>query len=76
VLDIIVTVPISDFTLENGDRVDWADSCRYLGVYLVSAQSFRCSFHEARASFYRAFNGIFGKVGRYASEDVVLSLVT
>jgi len=26
--------------------------------------------------FYRPFNGIFGKVGRYASEDVVLSLVT
>jgi len=66
----------ADLTLQNGDRVDWADSCRYVGVYLVGAQSFRCSFHEARASFYRAFNGIFGKIGRYASEDVVLSLVT
>ena len=66
----------ANLTLQNGDRVDWTDSCRYLGVYLVGAQSFRCSFHEARASFYRAFNGIFGKVGRCASEDVVLSLVT
>ena len=66
----------ADLTLQNGERVDWVDSCRYLGVYLVSAPSFRCSFHEARASFYRAFNGICGKVGRYASEDVVLSLVT
>ena len=51
----------ADLTLQNGDRVDWADSCRYLGVYLVSALSFRCSFHVARASFYRAFNGIFGE---------------
>jgi len=50
----------ADLTLQNGNTVDWADSCRYLGVYLVSAQSFRCSFHEARASFYRAFNGIRG----------------
>ena len=66
----------ADLTLQDGDRVDLADSCRYLGVYLVSAQSFRYSSHEARASFYRSFNGIFGKVGRYASEDVVLSLVT
>jgi len=67
----------ADLTLRNSDRVDWANSCRYLGVYLVSAQSCRCSFHEAikRASFYRAFNKIFGKVGRYASDNVVLSLV-
>jgi len=65
----------ADLTLQNGERVDWVDSCRYLGVYLVSAPSFRCSFHEARASLNKAFNGIFGKVGRYASEDAVLSLV-
>ena len=45
-------------------------------LLIVNAQSFRRSFHEARASFYRALNGIFGKVGRYAPEDVVLSLVT
>lgn len=63
-------------TLLNGDQVQWTDSCRYLGVYFVSAQSFRCSFHEARASFYRACNGIFGKVCKYASEDVALSLVS
>ena len=63
-------------TLLNGDQVQWTDSCRYLGVYFVSAQSFRCSFHEARASFYRACNGIFGKVCKYASEDVALRLVS
>jgi len=46
-----------------GDRVEWVDSCRYVGVYWVSAQSFGCSFR-------------FRKVGRYASEDVLLSLVS
>ena len=34
-----------------------------------------CSFENAKKAFYRAFNGIFGKVGRVASENVVVELV-
>jgi len=30
---------------------------------------------HAKRSFYRAVNGIFGKIGRTASEEVVLELV-
>jgi len=54
----------ADLTLQNGDRVDWVDSCRYLGVYLglVSAPSFRCSFHEARANFTEHLMGSLGKL--------------
>ena len=51
------------------------DCCRYLGVYLESASHFKCSICEAKKSFYRSFNSIFGKIGRIASEDVVLELV-
>jgi len=29
----------------------------------------------SKRSFYRAANAIFGKIGRYASEEVVLQLV-
>lgn len=46
-----------------------------LGVFLVSSQSFKCCFRNAKRSFYMAFNAIFGKVGRMASEDVILSLI-
>jgi hypothetical protein len=66
----------ANLKLRNGDQLMWTTCCRYLGVYLISARSFKCSFEEARAKFYRAFNSIFGKVGRFASENVVLSLIT
>jgi len=47
------------------------DKVRYLGVHLVSCKTFSCSFENAK----KAFNGIFGKVGRVASENVVVELV-
>ena len=55
--------------------IRWANSCRYLGTYLVSFRMLRCSYDEAKCKFFRAFNAIFGKVGRFASEEVVLSLI-
>ena len=59
----------------NNIVIQWAQSCRYLGVYLVSGRSLRCCFDEAKCKYYRAFNAIFGKIGRFASEEVVLSLL-
>jgi len=38
----------------------------YLGVNIVD---------NCKRSFYRAFNAIFGKVGRIASEDVIIELL-
>jgi len=35
----------------------------------------RCSVSYAKRSFYRSSNAIFGKVGRHASEEVILQLV-
>jgi len=32
----------------------------YLGIYIVSAFSFKCSLDSAKRSFYRSFNAIFG----------------
>lgn len=59
----------------DGRELQWSNEIRYLGVYLVSAKVFTCSYSNAKRSFYRSFNGIFGKVGRVASEEVVLELV-
>ena len=36
---------------------------------------FKCSLDYAKKGFYRAANAIFGKVGRIASEEVILQLI-
>ena len=36
---------------------------------------FKCSVTKAKKSFHRSINAIFGKVGRIASEEVILHLV-
>jgi len=59
----------------NGGFIQWTNSCRYLGVYFSSGRSLRCCLHDAKSRFYRAFNSIFGKVGRFASESVVINLL-
>jgi len=43
---------------------------------MVSSTVFKCSLHRAKYDFYRAANAIFGKVGRIASEEVILHLVS
>jgi len=47
-----------------------------MGIYCVSARSFKCTFEPARSKFYRSFNAIFGKVGRVASESVIMQLIS
>ena len=65
----------SNICTANGDCLIWTNSCRYLGVYLCASNCFKCSFSNAKKSFYRSFNSIFGKLGRLASEEVILHLV-
>lgn len=59
----------------DGLEIAWTDCICYLGVYLVAGKNFKCSFSNGKKSFYRAFNGIFGKIGRIASEEVIIQLV-
>ena len=47
---------------------------RCLISYFTKSRSFRCSLDYATRSFYRAANSIFGKIGRVASEEVVVVL--
>ena len=48
---------------------------RYLGVYLVSSKALSCNHDLSKSFFYRAFNAIYGKVGRLASANVVIELL-
>jgi len=63
------------FYYYNGRKILWCDKIIYLGIYVKSAGVFRCSYENAKRSFYRAFNAFFGKVGRFASEDVIIQLL-
>ena len=45
---------------------------RYLGLFIVRSRMFKCSLDHAKRSFYRAVNGIFGRIGTMASEEVIL----
>ena len=58
-----------------GQVLIWANDIRYLGIYIASASSFTCSLDNAKLSFYRSFNAIFGKVNRIASNEVILQLI-
>jgi len=61
--------------LTRGGSLQWSSQCKYLGVYFVSGRAFRCSFDHCKCRYYRAFNAVFSKVGRLASEEVVLDLI-
>ena len=45
---------------------------RYLGIFVVKARSFRCSFSLSKRSFFGAVNGVglFGTLLNLASEVV------
>ncbi len=59
----------------SGNALPWVDEIRYLGIFIVRSRIFKCSLDHAKRRFYRSMNGILGKVGRLASEEVVLHLI-
>jgi len=59
----------------HGQPLHWVSEFRYLGVFIVSSLSFKCSLVYAKRSFYAAVNGLFGKLLNLASEEVILELV-
>jgi len=42
---------------------------------VVGSKVFKCNIRDAKRSFYRAANEIFGKIGRSAPENVTLQLI-
>jgi hypothetical protein len=65
----------ADITLLSGTPLPWVNELRYLGIFVVRSSYFKCSLDHAKRSFYRSVNSIFCKVGRAASEEVVLQLI-
>ena len=59
----------------DGRELAWTNVVRYLGIFIESASCVKCSLDNAKRSFYRSFNGIFGRVGRIASNEAIVQLV-
>jgi hypothetical protein len=59
-----------------GFELPWVTEIRYLGIHILQSHIFKCSFDQAKRSFYRSLNAIFGRIGRSASDEVVIPLVT
>ena len=64
-------VTCAEITTSDGNNLPWVNEIRYLGISIVS----RVSFNHAKRNFYRAAIAIFAKVGRFASEEVILVLI-
>ena len=62
----------ADLTTLGGDFFSWVGIYRYLGVYSSSARTIKCCFDNYKASFYRSLNAIYGRLGRFASLEVIV----
>ena len=69
-------IPVAGVISLSGQSLPWVNEMRYLGVYIVRSRSMKCSLDACKRGFYRAANSIFGKIGRTASEEVVLQLIS
>ena len=63
-------------TTSCGSELPWATETKYLGIHLTQSRTFKCSFDHAKRAFYRSLNAELGHIGRSASEEVVIQLVT
>lgn len=65
-----------NLTISCGTELPWVTSIRYLGVHILQSSIFKCSLDQRKRAFYRSLNAIFGRIGRTASEEVVIKIVT
>ena len=56
--------------------IPWASECKYLGIYIVAAGKFKCSFEAAKIKYYRSANAILAKLGNSNNKPVTLKLIS
>ena len=71
-----INLRLVDMRSLSGAFLPWLTEINYLGVHIVESKSFKILTDQSRRSFYRAANAIFARVGRIASEEVVLHLMS
>ena len=65
----------AELTTVSGGVIKWVDCCRYLGFFFSLAIVPSSALLIIKSCFFRAFNALYNKVDRPASEEVVLSLI-
>ena len=61
----------ANVTILGGDLLARVGICRYLGVYVSRAGTFKCCFDNRKARFYRSSNAIYGRLDRCASPEMI-----
>ena len=74
-MPLVLKVDEPSISSSSGTIIPWVTQLRYLGVFITQSRTVKCALDYAKKSFYRSANMIFGKIGRTASEDVVLELI-
>ena len=67
-------VKCSNIVASDSNVISWSNTIRYLGVNIVAGHKFTCSLDNI-ARGLSIGHAIFGKVGRIASEDVIIELL-
>jgi exonuclease III len=67
-------VPVSKLIIGNLE-LEWKTEMRFLGVSFLASSVVKCNLQIARQKFFRALNGIFGKIGAHSSTPVTISLI-
>jgi len=65
----------ASITTGDGRQLPWVKEIRYLGIHIVQSRHFKSATDNHKKSFFRSVNAIFGKVGRIATDEVILQLV-
>ena len=58
----------------NSQPLIWKPEIRHLGLFVLSGKKFKCSLQQSKQKFYRAANGILGKIG-LNYHPLILSLI-
>ena len=59
----------------NGIPIEWKSELKYLGIQFLSGSRLRCNVQIIRQKFFRATNGIFGKIGTKAPLNCYSTLI-
>ena len=68
-------VTTSDISIDD-KPIAWVKEIRYLGMYIVAGNTFKCNLHCAKVKFFRSLNGILSKLGPTPPPRIVLFLTS
>jgi hypothetical protein len=65
---------VADLAIGN-QKINWKNDLKYLGITFLASKTIKYNLQIVRQKFFRALNGVFGKIGVRSSTAVSLSLI-